>query len=139
MAGSKLHYAIQSLIEIERHSRRGPIGTREIADAAGLSKRYLEQVFGLLKRAGIVRSSRGKYGGYELELDPESLSVEAIWKAVNEDIAISVNKPDPNHAESRTAHELQSGLHEAAVKFLRSLTLRDMIDLESDESEMFYI
>ncbi len=139
MAGSKLHYAIQSLIEIERHSRKGPIGTREIADAAGLSKRYLEQVFGLLKRAGIVRSSRGKFGGYELEVDPDTLSVETIWKAVNEDIAISVNRPEPSHAESRTAFEIQSGLHEAAVNFLRGLSLRDMIDLDSDKSEMFYI
>ena len=52
MAGSKLQYAIKALIEIERNSSTGPVGTREIADATGLSRRYLEQVFGFLRRDG---------------------------------------------------------------------------------------
>ena len=139
MAGSKLQYAIQALVEINRQDSSGPVGTREIAKSAGLSKRYLEQVFGLLRRSGVVRSSRGKFGGYELESDPERISVERIWQAVGEEISIPVNKPERTETDNRAAFEIQSGLYEAAVRYLRGLSLRDVIDLENSDNEMFYI
>jgi len=139
MAGSKLQYAIQALIEVEKHSTDESVNTNEIADATGLSKRYLEQVFGLLKRAGIVRSSRGKYGGYKIERSPDNLSIERIWHAVGEDIAISVSRPEREAFSSEAEFEIQKGLYDAVVRYLGSLTLRDMIEIENSENEMFYI
>ena len=88
---------------------------------------------------GLVRSSRGKFGGYELETDPDHLSVERIWRAVGEEIAISPNKPERSADVSGAVIEIQQGLHEAAVRYLRGLTLRDIIDLENNGNEMYYI
>ena len=91
MAGSKLNLAISALVEIYKHGRKGPIGAGEISNATGLSKRYLEQVLGLLAKSGIVTSARGKNGGYELAASPDNIQMSDIWSAVREDITIPLN------------------------------------------------
>ena len=58
----------------------------EISKRQGISLSFLEQLFGKLRRAGIVESQRGAAGGYILADKAANLTLEKIIFAVDEDI-----------------------------------------------------
>jgi len=140
MAGSKLQYAIVALIEILGSGGNEPLGARDLARATGLSKRYLEQVLGMLKKAGIVASTRGKYGGYQLEIASDQLTLDDIWKALREDLsipAIVVSVPDARGSAAVT--EFHKRLFSEVGNLMKSITLEELAEIEMEKSEMYYI
>ena len=64
----------------------GPVCLAEIAARQQLSLSYLEQLFGKLRRAGLVTSARGPGGGYRLVASPEDIPIAAVVAAVDEPI-----------------------------------------------------
>jgi Rrf2 family iron-sulfur cluster assembly transcriptional regulator len=64
----------------------GLVCLAEIAARQQLSLSYLEQLFGKLRRAGLVGSARGPGGGYRLAHSPEDIPIAAIIAAVDEPI-----------------------------------------------------
>jgi Rrf2 family protein len=144
MAGSKFNFAIAALIEIQKSGSTGPIGAREIAEATGLSKRYLEQVLGFLKKAGIVTSIRGKHGGYELAISPDRLQLSDIWRATGEDISVPANEAALAVAEdgfsgTRAIAAIWKDLYDVVTEYMESQTLRSVALLDLDREDMYYI
>ncbi len=140
MAGSKLHYAIVALIEILGSGGSEPLGARELSKSTGLSKRYLEQVLGLLKKAGIVSSARGKYGGYSLDIPADKLTLDDIWKALREDLSIPAIAPSASEARGSAAvSEFQARLFGEVGGLMRSISLEELADIEMKKSEMYFI
>ena len=62
---------------------------KDIAESQGLSLNYLEQLFRLLRRAGLVRSTRGVHGGYVLGRRPASITVGDVVRVLDGPIAPS--------------------------------------------------
>ena len=63
---TKGRYAVTALLDLAIHHDVGPVPLAGIALRQDISQSYLEQLFGRLKRSGLVRSIRGPGGGYEL-------------------------------------------------------------------------
>lgn len=63
---SRTEYALLALTHLARHSEEGHMSVDTIAEAQGIPRRFLEQILLTLRRAGIVRSIKGKHGGFEL-------------------------------------------------------------------------
>ena len=59
---TKGRYAVMALIDIGQHSGGEPVSLAEIAERQDISQEYLEQLFGKLRRAGLVESARGPGG-----------------------------------------------------------------------------
>ena len=73
MVGSaKTEYALRALVRLA-HSNGGSLTVREIAQAEGLSLKYLERVMATLKRQGYVGSALGAKGGYRLTRPPDQI------------------------------------------------------------------
>lgn len=79
---AKEQYGLRAMAELARHYGRGPVSLSEVAEAQGLPLPYLEQVFAPLREAGLVRSTRGAHGGYELARAPETLTAGDIIRAL---------------------------------------------------------
>ncbi len=71
-------YATRALLALTIADRSEPISLGELARRAQVAPSMLEQVMPVLRRDGIVRSTRGRYGGYELNNDPETLTMERV-------------------------------------------------------------
>jgi Rrf2 family iron-sulfur cluster assembly transcriptional regulator len=67
----------------------GPICLAEIAARQKLSLAYLEQLFGKLRRAGLVTSARGPNGGYRLARTSNAIAIADIVCAVDEPIRVT--------------------------------------------------
>jgi Rrf2 family transcriptional regulator, cysteine metabolism repressor len=76
---AKAEYACLAIIALaRRHAENRPIHIREIAQDQGIPETTLTQVLLKLKRAGLVRSTRGSAGGYWLAHPPEEISLGRI-------------------------------------------------------------
>jgi len=60
----------------------GPIPLKAVAKRQLVSETYLEQLLGALRRAGLVSSTRGAQGGYELAHPPERITVGQIIRVL---------------------------------------------------------
>jgi Rrf2 family protein len=67
----------------------GPIPLGEIAKRQDLSAKYLEQLIILLRAVGLIKSERGRRGGYMLARKPEEISVGEIVEALEGGLALS--------------------------------------------------
>ena len=74
-------YGLICTLHLARRRDDGPITGREIAAGERLPADYVEQILLRLRRAGIVRSTRGAHGGYVLSRAPERVSVRDVINA----------------------------------------------------------
>jgi len=80
---AKGRYGLAAMTHIAQNYQAGdPITIISIAEKLGISKIYLEQVFSLLKRAGLVLSIKGAQGGYQLATEPKEITAFAILSAI---------------------------------------------------------
>ena len=77
-------YGTRLMVDLAQHYANGPIPLAEIARRQDLSAKYLEQLIILLKGAGLIRSTRGRRGGYTLARKPEEISVGQIVEVLEE-------------------------------------------------------
>ncbi len=71
-------YGTRLMVDLAQHYADGPIPLAEIAKRQDLSAKYLEQLIILLKGTGLIRSTRGRRGGYMLARRPEC-PTRGIW------------------------------------------------------------
>lgn len=71
-----------------------PLSLAALAQSEGISLSYLEQLFGELRRAGLVTAARGATGGYSLTKRPDEISVGDVVRPL-ESVAIT-NCSDPD-------------------------------------------
>ena len=79
---TKGRYGLRAMIDLARYSEEEPVSISSIAARQDISERYLEQLVGLLKKAGLVRSIRGATGGYILARSAADISVGDILRAL---------------------------------------------------------
>lgn len=74
-------YGVICALHLARRSDEGPITGREIAESEQLPGDYVEQILLRLRRAGIIRSTRGAHGGYMLAKDAAEISIRDVIAA----------------------------------------------------------
>ncbi len=79
---TKGRYGLRAMIDLARYSEDEPVSISSIAARQDISERYLEQLVGLLKKAGLVRSIRGATGGYVLAKSTGEISVGDVLRAL---------------------------------------------------------
>lgn len=79
---TKGKYGLRAIIDLARFSEKEPVSIGCIVTRQKLSERYLEQLFALLKKAGLVKSIRGASGGYVLARDASEISVGDVLRAL---------------------------------------------------------
>lgn len=79
---TKGRYGLEALLDMAIYSDGTHMNIKSIADRQGIPEKYLEQIFGTLKRGNIIRSVRGPQGGYLLAKAPDEISVRQVLNAL---------------------------------------------------------
>ena len=85
---TKGRYGLRALVDMAVYAEEEPISLIQVANRQKISLNYLEQVFGTLRRAGIVVSIKGASGGYKLARDAQSITVREILEALEGEFSI---------------------------------------------------
>lgn len=72
---AKSKYAVRALVELAQRPPDGPVPLVTIAEARDIPTQFLEQLFAALRRAGILQSHRGVYGGFSFNRPPSQVTV----------------------------------------------------------------
>jgi Rrf2 family protein len=84
---AKVDYAVRAMCELAAHDTATPLKAETIAEAQGISLSFLENILVDLKRAGLVRASRGRDGGYRVTRPASTVSIADIIRAVEGPLA----------------------------------------------------
>lgn len=77
---TKGRYAVRVMIDLATYGNGKCVAVRQIAERQQISEKYLEQIIGVLNKAGYVKSIRGAQGGYKLTRDPVDYTVGDILR-----------------------------------------------------------
>ena len=77
---TKGRFAVTAMIDVALHGAKGPVTLAAISVRQKISLSYLEQLFGKLRRQGLVDSVRGPGGGYNLARAPETVAVLTVLR-----------------------------------------------------------
>jgi Rrf2 family iron-sulfur cluster assembly transcriptional regulator len=128
---TKGRYAVMAMIDIGQSSTGAPVSLAEISERQDISQEYLEQLFGKLRKAGLVDSSRGPGGGYRLAREASDIAISEIILAVDEPLRVTRCDGDGIEGcvrgEQCCAHDLWSALGRQMMHFLGSITLEDVV------------
>ena len=78
----RCEYALLALIDLAVEGSQERVQLKDIASRQQIPEKYLEQLLRPLRTAGVVASSRGSRGGYQLAQRPEAISVLLIYEAI---------------------------------------------------------
>lgn len=108
------------------------VSLSEISARQSISLSYLEQLFGKLRKAGLVQSHRGHNGGYSLSKPAESIKLDVIIAAVDEDIKLHGCTPEikqhcTGHTTQCLTHSLWDALEAHIEGFLAKVSVADVV------------
>jgi Rrf2 family protein len=115
---SKSPYAVLALAELGRSGGSGPVPIGELARKREVPVQFLEQLFAVLRRGGIISSQRGVKGGYRFAREPATVSVLEVVELLDGPLG-------------RDSQGVFADASEAARKVLASTTIADVIERET--------
>lgn len=129
---TKGRYALRMLVDMLEQQDEGYVALRDIASRQQISKKYLEQIAMQLTQAGVLFASRGQQGGYRLIGKAEDYTVFDILRVTEgslRPVACMDQSPNPccRCSFCRTL-PVWEGLDRVIVKYLSSITLRDVLE-----------
>ena len=120
---TQAEYGLICALHLARRVDEGPITGREIAAQERLPGDYVEQIMLKLRRAGIVRSTRGAHGGYVLARLPNEISVHDV-------ISAAEHSTFEVHCTSHPVEEARcSSSHECSIRPVWVLLQRRIDDV----------
>ena len=84
---TKAEYGVRLLVELGRSGQDAPLSLKAIAEAEGLPLAYMERIVALLRKAGLVESTRGAHGGYRLARPADEIRMDEAVLALEGAVA----------------------------------------------------
>ncbi len=126
-------YGVRLMVELARHYGTGPVSLAEVAEHEALPRPYLEQLVVSLREAGLVTSTRGARGGYQLSREPADIRMGEVVRTLEGPITPMIcASEDPSESGQceRTAfcnvNLLWVKVRDAITQALDSMTLADL-------------
>jgi len=138
---TKGEYASRAMLELSRRYREGPIHSREISKVQEIPPHFLQQILLLLKRAGYLKSRKGRMGGYILAKPPDEINVAEVIRVMDGPLA-------PIDCVSVMAHEtcpmegtcglrwLWKDVRDAVAEILEKTTFADLVEKSAPPTDL---
>ena len=126
---TKGRFAVTAMIDLALRQAEGPVTLAGISERQKISLSYLEQLFGKLRRHGLVASVRGPGGGYRLAQALQDITVADIIHAVDEpmDATLCGGKANCHDDQPCMTHNLWTNLTKRMLEYLKSVTLAELV------------
>lgn len=131
MVSSKGRYALTVMVDLARHQGEEFVSLADIAEREHLSMKYLESIISILNKGGMLKSARGKNGGYKLAREPRDYNISEILLLTEGSLApvncIMQDGVQCDKAASCSTLPLWAGLDKVIDNYLGGITLEDII------------
>jgi Rrf2 family protein len=126
-------YGLRALTDLVRHDGDGPVALALLADRNRLPTKFLEQIMASLKHAGIVRSTLGAHGGFEMAVDPATVSIGRVIRLLDGALAplgcVSLRYYSPCSCVDEATCSLRDVMIDVRDAMLEILDVQTLADL----------
>lgn len=130
-------YGLRCLLQLARSANEQPlVSAEEIAVREGLSVAYVEKILSQLRKAGLVKSVRGMYGGYQLSRPADEIRVGDLVRGVDGDFFTDIcqhfsgNQSSCIHMGNCSVRPVWLMVARHVYRILDNLTLADLLKEE---------
>jgi len=131
IVSTKGRYALRVMVCLAERGNEEFVPLKEIAEAEGISQKYLESIMTTLSKADFVDALHGKGGGYRLNRKPEDYTVGSILKLTEGTLAVASCTTQGAAACSRSecchALPMWERLDKLIDEFFEGITVADLI------------
>ena len=132
IVSTKGRYALRVMVSFAQRGGEEYIPLKEIAEAEGISQKYLESIMSVLSKAGFVDAVHGKGGGYRLNREPEAYTVGSILKLTEGSLAaVSCTAQGPSACARTTCCQTKpmwDKLDRMIDEFFEDITLASLLE-----------
>jgi Rrf2 family protein len=139
---AKTEYACLAMLELAARWGAGePVRIRTIADEHGIPSRFLVQILLQLKGAGLVASTRGASGGYQLVKPPDEISLGEVMAVIDgQDSEPTSTTTASSSSTGRVLAAAWQEISQVERDMLQSITFGDLVNRVKRRTEnMYYI
>lgn len=140
---TKGRYALRMLLDLAERQNCGFIALKDIAERQNISKKYLEQIIPIFNKSGILKTTRGSQGGYQLAKTPDKYTVGDILRLTEGSLSpISCVEEEPAACERSgdcAMLPVWQGLYKVINEYLDSITLQDIMEQQRERYMNDYV
>lgn len=129
---TKGRYAVRAMLDLAVNSGGEFIPLKDISKRQNIPVKYMEQIISLFVKAGCLRSTRGKSGGYMLAKPPKSYTIGDILRITEGELSVVSCLEDEVNTCPRSAVcptlKVWKGLNKVINDYVDSVTLQDLAD-----------
>ncbi|MFH0999620.1 MAG: Rrf2 family transcriptional regulator [Bacteroidota bacterium] len=128
---TKTRYGIRAMIEIAMEEGKTAVFLKDIAEKQNLSIKYLDHIIASLKRAGLIKTFKGRKSGYMLEREPGSISMYDIHVAFSNEICVIdclCEGVECDRKSSCAVFDFWEELNNRIIEYLKSVNLTDLVN-----------
>ena len=133
LIATKGDYGVRAMIDLARLDNGRPIARSAIATRRQIPEAYLDQLLGLLRRAGFIHSVRGPGGGHSLAVDPKEITLFALLETLEGSLSPMANldQEEESAVSDATGQRwVWQGIYDDMKVKLNSITLFDLAEAE---------
>lgn len=130
MLSNTAEYALKAVLYLATHAADQPVRVGDAAAALGIPRNYLSKILHELARDGVLVSSRGKHGGFQLATRPEELSLLAViqrFDHIAEERRCLLGRTQCSDRHACAAHWRWKAVSEQISTFFRETTVADLM------------
>ena len=136
---TKGRYGTRALLDVALHQEDSPVQLKVIAQRQQISLHYLEHIIAPLIAAGLLRSTRGPYGGVSLGKPPQEIVLSEVIQVLEGSITPVECVDDPNvcsRADICVTRDVWTDVKKAMAGVLESVTLQDLVERQIDKQKL---
>lgn len=138
---SKGKYGLVALMDICLYSGSEAVTLKSVSKRQNISERYLEQIFSILRKGGIITSKKGAQGGYFLARTAADITVGEILSILEGDLKIVSPSEERNDIECFMQKNIWNNINRQIEEYFDSVTLEALVKdyIEGKIAIMYYI
>ena len=138
---SKGKYGLVALMDICLYSGSEAVTLKSVSKRQNISERYLEQIFSILRKGGIITSKKGAQGGYFLARTAADITVGEILSILEGDLKIVSTSEERNDIECFMQKNIWNNINRQIEEYFDSVTLEALVKdyIEGKIAIMYYI
>lgn len=136
---ARTRYGLQLLVYLACRDRQELSQVKEVAREEHLPVKFLEQIIRPLKKAGLLRVSRGAHGGYSLGRDAAEITVGDVFAALDEVAALAEMPVGTGPGETTAVDDFWLDFEHTINRYLIRTTIADLARKQLDKAVMMGI
>ena len=138
---TKGRYALRLMLDLAIYDTGEPVSLKDIAKRQDISEKYLEQIMGIVNKAGFVNSVRGSGGGYRLRKPVEDYTVGEILRSTEGSLApvACVDDGSCDRIDFCTTFKVWKRIGDAIDDVVDHITLADLVEWQKEGIEDYVI